>query len=118
MEKLIFPKMYSGKLWRGKAKAFVIDIVIMMTYIRFMDRTTIRINPNLLKKAKQLAIEKDTSLQQVVNWSLEMFLNSKNEALTVSDAPMKLKEWPTLKLGKDLDKLILDKDFIYGTPTR
>ncbi|PIR42622.1 hypothetical protein COV25_02020 [candidate division WWE3 bacterium CG10_big_fil_rev_8_21_14_0_10_35_32] len=74
-----------------------------------MNRTTVRIEPRLLKEAKQIANEKDLNFQQIVNWALEILIGQlKNQVQT------KKSEWPTAKLGKDTDKLILDKDFIYG----
>jgi len=78
-----------------------------------MNRTTIRLKPDLLKKAKQMAIEKDISLQQVVNWGIEILINQNNKP---KKKDIKIKLWPTAKLGKKLDKLVLDKEFIYGPP--
>ena len=76
-----------------------------------MNRTTVRIEPRLLKEAKQIANEKDLNFQQIVNWALESLI-----AQLKKHAKANKSEWPTANLGKNTDKLILDKDFIYGPP--
>lgn len=84
-----------------------------------MNRTTIRITPSLLQQAKLYANQKNISLQQVVNWSLEYFfdMTDKKNFMRTHDQSVDQK-WATFKLGKTADKLFVDKDFIYGTPAK
>ena len=85
-----------------------------MTYNQFMTRTTIRIEPNTLKEAKKIALEREVSLQKVVNWGLELLVfyekkNDKKRKLTIDD-------FPSHDFGVDLSSLKIDRDFIYGDP--
>ena len=79
-----------------------------------MKRTTIRIEANTLKEAKKIALEREVSLQKVVNWGLELLVfyekkNDKKRKLTIDDLP-------SHDFGVDLSSLKIDRDFIYGDP--
>ena len=79
-----------------------------------MKRTTIRIEPNLLKEAKKIALEKNISLQKVVNLGLELLIfNEKNNN---SSTKLTVKDLPNHDFGIDLEDQTFDRDFIYEDP--
>lgn len=86
-----------------------------MSYTNVMNRTTVRIKPEILKKTKKLAMEKDLSLQDIVNISLQNLIIEMNKEPLNKPKNIKNKI-PTIKLGKNIDQVILDREFIYGTP--
>ncbi len=71
-------------------------------------RTTIRIGKPLKKEAERLALENNTTLQQVVNNALLYYLVGKKK---VESKPIKIKSF---NLGAGLDNLT--RDDIYGEP--
>jgi hypothetical protein len=71
-------------------------------------RTTLRINKPLKKKAEELALENNTTLQQIVNNALLYYLV---ERARVKQKPIKIKSF---NLGAGLDNLT--RDDIYGEP--
>ena len=73
-----------------------------------LTRTTLRLRSDLKKMAEKYALEKDATLQEILNNALEEFLNN-----TYKKKAKKLIV-PTVDLGEPLDNLTR-KD-IYGKP--
>jgi len=73
-----------------------------------LQRTTLRLNPNLKKAAHRIAIEENTTLQSIFNRALQDYLQKK--------ARTKAKKivFKTHDLGAPLDNLT--RDTIYNNP--
>ncbi len=72
-------------------------------------RTTLRLDKSLKKEAEKIALEEDTTLQNVVNLALDSFVEQKKKKA----AKKKLKII-SFNLGVPLDNLT--RDDIYGEP--
>ncbi len=82
-------------------------------------RTTVRIEPKLLKAAKKYSQEKNTSLQQVINWGLELLIEKRsfqNEKTTRTKSFRD--KLPKLDLPQDYANSTFDRDQIYGDSSR
>ena len=71
-------------------------------------RTTIRLDPELKKKAQKLALEQDKSFQELIVEALDKYFEE--------EATKKAEEFfvPDFDLGKNINKL--SRDDIYGEP--
>lgn len=78
-------------------------------------RTTVRIEPKLLKAAKKYSQEKNTSLQQVINWGLELLIKNRTHQNNKTTRKKSFSEkLHKLYLPKEYANSTFDREQIYG----